>query len=545
MNKSINALLMTIFITILFINCRSDRKFRISEEEMLIFNQAMQNGEEARLGFEKCQAYLHAWLAVSDPETGLIPRNLTSGSDIWNAKDAAADNYPFMVLTAFFVEPDMMEGRMLDMLNTERRLTSRLESLPDTYSFSKRDFAEADVNKAELIFGASEYIKDGLLPLTEWLGISPWSERMEEMLYDMKNEIRVAEAIGKSGYGKAPREEVNGELLQVLSRIYWMTGDPSLLDWAFEIADFYLLGNQRPTRDLLYLRLRDHGCELVSGLCEIYITSYFADLEKKKIYQKPLYEMLDRILEIGRNDDGFFYDDINPQTGEIIESRIADTWGYTLNGFYGVYMVDGREEYKEAVLKVFSNLHKYRNYDWEGGSADGYADAIESALNLYNRIPNPEASDWIDSEIRVMWDMQREDGIVEGWHGDGNFARTTIMHNLWKSKGLYVHPWQNDIKLGAEIRGDTLYISVSTEVPWKGTLHFDKIRHGSHLNLPMDWPRINQFQEWFTAKPGSSFVLLDLDKKTEEIVDGEKLITGLEMDVTGRRRLKVIEVKPK
>jgi len=61
-------------------------------------------------------------------------------------------------------------------------------------------------------------------------------------------------------------------------------------------------------------------------------------------------------------------------------------------------------------------------------------------LNLYNRIPDPKIADWIDSEIKVMWSMQKESGIIEGWHGDGNFARTTIMYNLWKSKGLYLKP---------------------------------------------------------------------------------------------------------
>ena len=187
--------------------------------------------------------------------------------------------------------------------------------------------------------------------------------------------------------------------------------------------------------------------------------------------------MLDRILEVGRNEDGFFYDGINPQTGEIIDNRVADTWGYTLNGYYGIYLVDKIPEYQEAVLKVFSNLHKYKNYDWENGSSDGYADAIESALNLYNRIPDPNVASWIDSETQVMWGKQKESGIIEGWHGDGNFARTTIMYNLWKSKGLYAKPWRNDLRLGAEQKGDSLLITINSESPWNGKLFVDKNRY--------------------------------------------------------------------
>ena len=51
------------------------------------------------------------------------------------------------------------------------------------------------------------------------------------------------------------------------------------------------------------------------------------------------------------------------------------------------------------------------------------------------------------SEIQVMWSMQdsshrpntsqwRSYGVIEGWHGDGNFARTTIMYCLWKTQGV-------------------------------------------------------------------------------------------------------------
>ena len=341
------------------------------------------------------------------------------------------------------------------------------------------------------------------------------------------------------GYGKVPQAEVNGELLQVLSRIYWMTGNEELLDWAIQIGDYYLFSGHHPTRDMEYLRLRDHGCELVSGLCELYLAVNFARPEKKTAYQEPLYEMLDRILEVGRNEDGMFYDGINPKTGEIVEERIADTWGYTLNGYLGVFMIDGKQEYREAVLKVFANLHKYRNYDWEHGSSDGYADAIESALNLYNRIPDPAVASWINSEIQVMWGKQQPSGIIEGWHGDGNFARTTIMHNLWKSKGLYARPFREDLLLGAEQKGDSLLITIEASRPWEGTVYFDKPRHKENMGLPMDWPRINQFPEWYTVEKDREYKLMDLDEKTSNAHHGNSLISGIEMTVDGRKRIVV------
>ena len=39
-------------------------------------------------------------------------------------------------------------------------------------------------------------------------------------------------------------------------------------------------------------------------------------------------------------------------TGEVLKEHLADTWGYTLDGYYTVYCIDGTEEYKDAVEAV-------------------------------------------------------------------------------------------------------------------------------------------------------------------------------------------------
>ena len=213
-----------------------------------------------------------------------------------------------------------------------------------------------------LIFGASEYVKDGLLPLTEYLGHSPWSERMIAITDDVW-----AHAPVQSEFGALPslNVEVNGEQLQVLSRLYWMTGKQKYLNWAIRLGDYYLLGENHPTRDFETLRLNDHGCEIVSGLCELYATVHFAMPAKKEEYREAVHEMLDRILEVGRNNHGLFYVSVNPKTGEILEEKVRDNWGYNYNGYYTVYLLDGEKKYRDALLLVFSHLGNYRNYDWE------------------------------------------------------------------------------------------------------------------------------------------------------------------------------------
>jgi len=505
-----------------------------------LFQKAGMNGVAANESFQRCDDYVHGWLNLADPETGLIPRN--TKDQFWNAKDSAADNYPFMVLTTSFTDRALFEGKMREMLETEIRLTSRINSLPDTYDFSKRDFQTEEPNLGSIIFGSSEYIKDGLLPLTEWIGSSPWSARMISILDDMWSLAPV-----ETPYGNivSNNVEVNGEMLQVLSRVYWMTGDSKYLEWAVRLGDYYLLDKFHPTRDLTQLRLRDHGCEIVSGLCELYAVVNFAMPARKKEYQEPVHMMLDRILEVGRNEHGLFYDIIDPVAGTLIRARIADTWGYTLNGFYTVYLIDKKEAYLAATLKALSTVNdNYRNYKWEGESSDGYADSIESALNLYNREPVESAARWIDSEIKVMWSKQQEDGVIEGWHGDGNFARTSIMYALWKTQGTSIRPWREDVILGAVEKDQELYLYIKAEKDWSGKLIFDQPRHKTILKLPIDWPRINQFPEWFTVSAGDRYSV-DLNSgETLNLYTGKQLREGIELTIgAGEEKQLVIRKK--
>jgi hypothetical protein len=400
--------------------------------------------------------------------------------------------------------------------------------MPDTYSFSARGFREKEPDLGRIIFGSSEYVKDGLLPLTEWLGPSPWSERMIRILDDLW-----ANAPVETKYGKivSANQEINGEMLQALSRVYWMTGNSKYLQRALRLGDYYLLDVHHPTKDESSLRLRDHGCEIVSGLCELYATVSFAMPAKINLYRKPMHEMLDRILEVGRNEHGLFYNSVNPKTGSH-DRGLADTWGYNLNGFYTVYLIDQTEAYRHAVLTALGNLNdNYKNYRWEGAGADGYADSIESAINLYNREPVDSAAEWIDSEIKVMWNIQRPDGIIEGWHGDGNFARTTIMYCLWKTKGLTIRPWREDVVFGAVRDGETLRISLSADRSWSGKLLFDTARHQTIMKMPLDWPRINQFPEWFTVEAQKRYTVHDLTSNSKSTYTSRQLQEGITITI--------------
>ncbi len=498
------------------------------------FADAELHSRQANEAFFRCRRFVDGWLKHADPKTGLIPRNLTRHRDIWNAKDSAADNYPFMVLTAAMTDRKMFDGRMLDMLRTETKLTSRLGRLPDTWSFSKQAFVAAEPNLQSIIFGGSEYVKDGLLAVTEWLGSSPWSKRMLGIIDDIW-----ARAPVKTPRGMIPSTdpEVNGEMLQALSRAYWMTGDKKYLEYAIRLGDYYLLDGHDPLQGASAVRLIAHGGEVFSGLAELYVTVSTAAPKKRTAYRKPIHAMFDRLLEIGRNEHGMIYASVDPKTGK--HRGICDTWGYTYNGVYAVYMVDKTPEYLAAVRKPLVNLKQhYSDHRW--GSADEYADTVEGAINLLNREPIASAGDWIDTTIAGMWAKQKPDGVIEGWHGDGNNARTSLMYALWKTRGLTVRNWRKDIRFGAVQAGSTLYVTMRAEEKWTGRLLFDKQRHKVNLHLPMDYPRLNQFPEWFTTKADQRYTVANVTVGGESVLTGKQLQAGVELMLKAGAEVRLI-----
>ena len=537
--------ILIIFIYIISVGCKTTQEF-----DNVLIKKAIENADLSHESFQRSMDFTRAWLQKTDSVSGLIPSNLNNRIDLWDPANAAADNYPFMVLSAYLLDSELLEGPLLDILNQEKTLTSRIGVLPDVYSFSKKDFYEYPINLGHVIFGASEYIKDGLIPLNELMGASPWQDRMMEMLDELFLYSDDFTGLGKYFKRASSVEEINGEMLQIFSRVYWMTGMEKYLNQAIKIADHYLLEMDFSQTD--YLRLRDHGCEIIGGLSELFLTLHYINHSKVDAYRPPLYRLLDRILVYGRNTDGLFYNAINLKTKTPVDDRIADNWGYILNAYYTTWMVDQKVEYIRAVRKPFKALNlNYRNYNWEPGpqrgplgSHDGYADAIESGINLFNRENDPDLRSWIDSEIKVMFAMQQPDGIVEGWHGDGNFARTALMYGLWKTQGARLSPWKHSLRLGAVASERESYFVLSAQTDWEGKLIIDAIRHKTILNLPVDYPRINQFPEWFTADSLANYLIIASNSKLSGTYSGTKLLEGIPIKIKEGERF-IISIQRK
>ena len=105
---------------------------------------------------------------------------------------------------------------------------------------------------------------------------------------------------------------------------------------------------------------------------------------------------------------------------------------------------------------------KYKDYPWEGKSIDGFADSIEGAIYILNRLPVPEGFAWVDREVaaNVAYSDQPLK-TAELWGTmklQANGVRTTIMHALMHTRGLLLRPWRQDLSLGAAETKDGLAV---------------------------------------------------------------------------------------
>ena len=100
--------------------------------------RARANGVQFEQAVAATRRLLHAWLAHADARTTLLPDRVDADRSTWiyTPHNSGADLYPYLVLTAQLTDPDLYEGRMLEMLRNEVRFTSAQASVPGNLTFA-------------------------------------------------------------------------------------------------------------------------------------------------------------------------------------------------------------------------------------------------------------------------------------------------------------------------------------------------------------------------------------------------------------------------
>ncbi len=336
---------------------------------------------------------------------------------------------------------------------------------------------------------------------------------------------------------------MNGDLLQVLGRLLAMTGDRRYLDFLVRIADAYCLEVLPATQGIPphrwdfskhapisgHFSLNDHGNEILLGLAEACIAVRRFRPERAEAYRPELSRMFRRLLKECRNADGLWYGVVSPTTGAPVDRNTPDTWGYGLCAVLAFADATGDRAMRSEVERALAALDRPRYAHWSG--ADSYADSIEGALLLRNRIPAASVDRWLEIVTPIFFAHQQESGIVEGWYGDGNFARTCLMLALYASRGARCVPWKPGVGCGAVPTERGVRVLVRANVSWQGKLVFDTPRHREILRLESDYPRLNQWPEWFVAEADARY-RLRLNGGRARAITGQELIEGLPLTIS-------------
>jgi hypothetical protein len=495
---------------------------------------AFLNATLAHEALQRSYTTLKAWENLRNPRNGLLPKDLSKNRNVWLPEDNAADLFPFLLIASKLLDPEN-EKLWLDTIDKERKICG---PLPCAIKIQPTVVGKTSLSRQ--MFGASEYAKDGLLAISERFGKGPWFSRLEEI---MQTVIEAAYIETKSGKISSSNGEVNGEMLQVLARLYWKTRKPMYLHMAEKIADAYLFeilpnNNYLPPLEWNFadkktedskIRLIDHGSELIPGLVELYLLEKLQGRDKADLYQKEIKKFLDHILSTGRSSEGLWYVSVDNLTGEPLDLRFADTWGYILNSYKIFDIAEGTSIYTDDIKQIMKAVAALKAYPWEQGLPDGYADSIESMLYLLPWFDIPECHFWVDSEIGKMFNMQSPSGFIEARYLDGNFIRTALLYASYKTQGTMIVPWRNDVYFGAayDKNRNALYVYLNAQSEWKGHLQFDIPRHRIFWNLPKDYPRLNSTPEWYTVDNRRSYKIINMNTGLSFTRTGNELAEGI------------------
>lgn len=442
----------------------------------------------------------------------------------WNYRNTAADFFCFHLHGALQLNRAAMPSlhETLDaeaLLRTEQNLC-----FPVRFDTAQ----PVDVDHDELLFGSSEYAKDGLVSVYERHGPDLIGERF----------IRIVDAVmeasrHESPFGPIPGTgaEINGNMLQVCGRLSYVTGRPEYAEFAARIADAMIekalpANAGLPPKFFDYeknkvieasLKLKDHGNEAVLGLAEAYAMAVARRDEDPRWRDRanrwgpPIAKMLNIILEHGVNEEGLLMGSMQPSPPRPDSSKLCDNWGYILVGgicFTDAARRDGKID-KSTLAAIEQGIDRIANsvfarsparpWSVEGGM-DADADAVESALYMagYRPTLREAALRWADEQVDMMFEQQKLDGSVLVDYLDGNFIRTSLMYADARSGGWRVQPWREDVRVGFAVDASgRVAVSVACGQPYEGRLVPDYPRHRTLMKLPWNWARLNSWPEWY------------------------------------------------
>lgn len=475
----------------------------------------------AVLGLEASRAALEMhdrWIPLRNPQTKLYAQQ--GDRQQWNYRDTAADFFGFEIHAGLRVAPDAM---VLIKETLERESKFRTpEGL--AYPVETATANRIKVDHDELMFGSSEYVKDGLITIVERYGYELVGERM----FDLIDALRESSKREKFLAGKGA--EINGNMLQVYSRLSFTERGKDYAESSAAIVDAYLseafpANHNLPPQEFDFesgkvvssaLKIADHGNEVVLGFAEAYSMAVARKDDpvwaaRAERWAGPIAQMLERIMVIGQRPDGILGSRIHPDKECLVDNRPNDNWGYVIVGalcFNEAARRDGRvapeqlERIDQLIDKIVARVAKQDATRFTGGM-DSIADTLESAIYVaaYSPRHRTQMLRWVDRQMPELYEH-----LQKPWkpnYLDGNFVRTSLLYAEVCSGGWRAEPFRSDVAVGFAMNkaGHKAVLNCKVNQSWSGSLIPDQNRHRTVLNLPWNWPRLNSWPEWFALTP--------------------------------------------
>jgi hypothetical protein len=279
------------------------------------------------------------------------------------------------------------------------------------------------------------------------------------------------------------------------------------------------------------------------GLIEWHLAETLRDNPSASEHRPAIRRMLDRLLTKARTPDGFWLRVIEIPSGRVEQEGVTDVWGYVFQAFLAQAIVEERADggdpalavdYREAARRAVRALPNYRYYGWEQGKMDGFADALESAIYMLHELREPAAEAWLDDQMPVLYGFQDAEGRVDDGYLDGNFIRTSLLYGFRLTRGARLDPWPEGGLLGGADSGGCLTLVAAARDTWDGRLVLDQPRHRLFGRLPIDYPRLNKWPEWFVVEPDQSYEVEVSTVGTavaRVVVTGAALAEGVELSL--------------
>lgn len=482
------------------------------------------HGVFASESVRRARAVYDAWMPLRDADTTLFPESVDKAQ--WNYRNVAADFFCFQLHVGMYTQAACRD-LLFETLAHEADLgDSNLPPLPrwvDDGSVVLFSSEHPTFGGRGPIFGASEYVKDGLMSLYEATGDARVYRRMVEV-----TDAIIAHSNHRTRFGPIPsgNPELNGEMLQSLARIARLESDARYAEMLQRIADavieMMLPANRGlPCRSFDYssgtvqdseVSLRDHGNELLPGLAEAF--AFAVDYsheepwrERAERWVAPLAAMFEAILREGVREDGLLVSSFDAQSLKFLSGGPNDNWGYIAAGallfadraeWSELLPPDRVQAIRESVRSMSHAVAATDRLSWEGVSHDGYADSLESAMLVaaHDVDAAKVLAPWIDDQMGVMFAMQRPDGFISGGYLDGNFMRTALMYADMRSGGWVLDPWDEHTSVGLATHDGRAVLYVTGKPGVTYTLRHRSAERGFRDVFNRPAPRLNSWPDW-------------------------------------------------